>query len=107
MSEEIWKVMSQVFSSIPDWVWYFTSIVFFLYPVYMVFRSILFPSSLFGFSFSDLHLKRRFTNLLCKSNFGFKIAYKLGLAERGVHFFHCGEDCHICPKKDTCDHSCS
>lgn len=56
-----------------------------------------------GFGFDWSWLRRKVTDLLCKSKYGFKIAYKLGWAERGVHFFDCGQDCYLCPKYAECD----
>lgn len=49
-------------------------------------------------------LKGKFTSLLCKTEMGFKFAYKIGWARPGIDFMECGQDCDICPRRDDCVH---
>ena len=89
-----------IWSSIPSWFWSIFLFVFSFSLFVRVFRVLLDP---YGFGFDWSWLRRKVTDLLCKSKHGFKIAYKLGWAERGVHFFDCGQDCHLCPRFADCD----
>lgn len=47
-------------------------------------------------------LGRKIVDLMCRSEYGFNLAYKLGWAKAGVHFFDCGVDCDKCPKYAEC-----
>lgn len=47
-------------------------------------------------------LGRKIVDLMCCSEYGFTLAYKLGWAKAGVHFFDCGVDCDKCPKYAEC-----
>lgn len=44
----------------------------------------------------------KIVDLMCRSERGFYLAYKLGWAKAGVHFFDCGVDCDKCPKYAEC-----
>lgn len=47
-------------------------------------------------------LGRKIVDLMCRSECGFYLAYKLSWAKPGVHFFDCGVDCDKCPKYAEC-----
>lgn len=79
-----------------------------LAPISMIFRMFfrlmdLNPVS-FASSIADAcsWLGEKVVDLMCKSERGFYLAYKLGWAKAGVHFFDCGVDCDKCPKYDQC-----
>lgn len=58
----------------------------------------------FGFAVVEFFcwIGRKIVDLMCKSERGFYLAYKLGWAKAGVHFFDCGVDCDKCPKYAEC-----
>lgn len=94
-------IFCQIFEAILPWL-VFVSGVFAIFSVFSRFLNSIFGDRfvLFG-GFGSL-IKRKFTDLLCKTNWGFKLMYKLGWAEPGVHFFDCGQHCHLCPKYAEC-----
>ena len=61
-----------------------------------------------SFSLSDLFvpigsfIKNKLIDLAVKV-LGFDKVYKLGWARKGVDYFDCGEDCHVCPKYAECE----
>ena len=95
-------IFCQLFEVIPPWLW----LVFGAFAFFSAFNLLL--GSILGdrfvlFGGLGSWIKRKFTDLLCKTNWGFKLMYKLGWAEPGVHFFDCGQHCHLCPKFAECN----
>lgn len=97
----LYDTVCYMFETIPPWIW----LVFAVCVFFSAFNSLLGSflgdcPVLFG-GFGSL-IKRKFIDLMCKTNWGFKLMYKLGWAEHCVHFFDCGQDCHLCPKYADC-----
>lgn len=98
----VWDMVSQTFKLIPSWLWFTTGFLL-CFSVFVRLCSLLLADRPVFFAGFGSWIKRKVTDLMCKTSWGFKLMYKLGWAERGVHFFDCGQDCHFCPKSAECD----
>lgn len=45
----------------------------------------------------------KIVTLMCRSQRGFELAYKLGWARPGIDYFDCGQDCDKCPNYAECN----
>lgn len=80
-----------------------------LIPISLMFCMIDFLMGVSSFGFFDLvasffeWLGGKIVTLMCRSQRGFELAYKLGWARPGIDFFDCGQDCDKCPRYAECD----
>lgn len=95
-------IFCQLFEAFSPWLWLFFGFLL-LFSAIKTLLSLILGDRFVLFGGLGSWIKRKFTDLLCKTYWGFKLMYKLGWAEPGVHFFDCGQDCHLCPKFADCD----
>lgn len=95
-------IFCQVFEASLPWI-VFVSFAFWIFSVIFRLLGSILGDRFVLFGGLGSWIKRKFTDLLCKTSWGFKLMYKLGWAEPGVHFFDCGQHCHLCPKFAECD----